>query len=451
MQIVILAAGQGKRMHSALPKVLQPLAGKPLLTHVIDTARQLRPSKLCVVIGHGGETVQAALSGSDIVWVKQAEQKGTAHAVMQALPYLEDHSPVLVLYGDVPLIRVETLKQLIVSSENGLAVLTAQAKNPQGYGRIVRNHEGRFTRITEEKDATDIEKNITEINTGILIAPTASLRHWLSRIENHNAQGEYYLTDIVGLATAEGVVVKSFCVEDFHQTEGVNNKRQLAQLERTYQLQQAQTLMDHGVTVLDPARIDIRGSLSCGTDVEIDINCIFEGTVTLEKNVKIGAHCVLRNTHVGAGTRIAPFSHLEDTEIGQNCLIGPYARTRPGTRLENEVHVGNFVEIKNSTLGRKSKANHLTYLGDADIGARVNIGAGTITCNYDGVNKFRTTIEDDAFIGSDTQLIAPVRVGQGATLGAGTTLTKDAPAQQLTVSRAKQVSLANWVRPTKQK
>ncbi len=449
MQIVILAAGQGKRMHSALPKVLQPLAGAPLLAHVLRSAQALQPRLCCVVIGHGGQAVQAAFSDQTLCFATQTEQKGTGHAVQQALPQLNEAEPTLVLYGDVPLIKAKTLQRLIDIAQGGLAVLTAKTSMPTGYGRIVRNSAGDLLRIVEEKDASPQERAITEVNTGILVAPTSQLKNWLGRLNNNNAQGEYYLTDIIGLAVQDGLAVQSLCVEDFNETLGVNNKMQLAQIERLFQAEQAQALMAAGVTLIDPARIDIRGSLECGKDVSIDLNCIFEGHVRLKDNVQIGANCVLRNVTIESGTCVAPFSHLESSNIGENCVIGPYARTRPGTTLKNGVHVGNFVEIKNSTIGTQSKANHLSYIGDSDVGARVNIGAGTITCNYDGVNKHKTIIEDDAFIGSDTQLIAPVRVGQGATIGAGTTLAKDAPAQQLTVSRAKQISLQGWSRPVK--
>ncbi|THF60205.1 bifunctional UDP-N-acetylglucosamine diphosphorylase/glucosamine-1-phosphate N-acetyltransferase GlmU [Pseudothauera rhizosphaerae] len=452
MEVVVLAAGQGKRMRSALPKVLQPLAGRPLLAHVLDTARRLQPACICVVHGHGGEAVRERFPDADLAWALQAEQHGTGHAVLQALPRLSDDERALVLYGDVPLIGAATLQRLAAAAgDSRLALLTVELDDPAGYGRILRDGAGRVLRIVEEKDASPDERRVREINTGILVAPVARLRDWLSRIGNDNAQGEYYLTDIIGLAVADGVEVVTESPDAVWETLGVNSKPQLAELERIHQRNIAQRLMDEGVTLIDPVRIDVRGELVCGRDVEIDVNCVFEGRVELADGVRVGAHCVLRDAVIGAGSRIAPFSHVEATRTGESCVIGPYARTRPGTELGTDVHLGNFVEVKNSRIADHSKANHLAYVGDAEIGSRVNIGAGTITCNYDGANKHLTVIEDDAFIGSDTQLVAPVRVGRGATLGAGTTLTKDAPAGQLTVSRARQVSLAGWQRPVKNK
>jgi bifunctional UDP-N-acetylglucosamine pyrophosphorylase/glucosamine-1-phosphate N-acetyltransferase len=455
LNVVILAAGQGKRMHSDLPKVLHPLAGKALLGHVIDTARKLGAARICVVYGHGGERVREALDAPDLNWARQEPQLGTGHAVLQAMPATVASAPTLVLYGDVPLTRVATLQRLVAAAGNdSLALLTAHVDNPQGYGRIVRN-DGLVTRIVEEKDADDAEKAIREINTGILVAPAAALARWLPALGNRNAlgngQGEYYLTDIVALAVAEGMPVVTAHPDAAWETEGVNSKVQLAALERVHQRNVAGALMEAGVTLADPARIDVRGELVCGRDVGIDVNCVFEGRVELADKVVIGANCVLKNCRIGSGARIAPFCHIEDAVVGADSVVGPYARLRPGTELGREVHVGNFVEVKNSSIADHSKANHLAYLGDATIGSRVNVGAGTITCNYDGANKFRTVIEDDAFIGSDTQLVAPVTVGRGATLGAGTTLTRDAPAEQLTVSRAKQVSIPGWKRPLKKK
>ncbi|GHU10630.1 bifunctional protein GlmU [Betaproteobacteria bacterium] len=457
MEVVILAAGMGKRMRSALPKVLQPLAGRPLLAHVLASVRALGAGRICVVYGHGGETVRARLDAPDLVWAEQSPQLGTGHAVQQALPQLSDGEQALVLYGDVPLIGVPTLTRLSAAAGCGLqsqlaklALLTVELDDPTGYGRILRDASGRVTRIVEEKDATPAERRVREVNTGILSAPVARLRDWLGRIGNHNAQGEYYLTDIIALAVADGVEIVTVSPATVAETLGVNSKAQLASLERVYQARIADQLLDKGVTLIDPARLDVRGELVCGRDVEIDVNCVFEGRVELGDGVSIGANCVLRDVHLGAGTRVAPFSHLDSTRTGEACAIGPYARTRPGTVLGNGVHVGNFVEIKNSKVADQSKANHLAYVGDADVGERVNIGAGTITCNYDGVNKFRTVIEDDAFIGSDTQLVAPVRVGRGATLGAGTTLTRDAPPDALTVSRSPLQSIARWRRPVKQ-
>ena len=452
MEVVVLAAGQGKRMRSVLPKVLQPIAGKPMLAHVLDTVRAVEVRKICVVYGHGGELVRERLDAPDLAWARQEPQLGTGHAVMQALPHLNDAEMALVLYGDVPLIGVRTLRRLEqAAGRERVALLTVNLDEPTGYGRIIRDEAGRVRRIVEEKDASGDERRVREVNTGVLVAPVALLRDWLGRLTNDNAQGEYYLTDIIGMAVDGGIEVVTEQPDHLAETLGVNNKAQLAELERSHQRAIAQRLMEEGATLIDPARIDVRGELVCGRDVEIDVNCVFEGRVTLADGVRIGTNCVIRNARIGAGSRIAPFSHIEDTEMGEVCVIGPYARTRPGTVLADDVHLGNFVEVKNSRIEAHSKANHLAYVGDADVGQRVNIGAGTITCNYDGANKFRTVIEDDVFIGSDTQLVAPVTVGRGATLGAGTTLSKDAPAGQLTVSRAKQISIPGWKRPVKQK
>ena len=451
MNVVILAAGMGKRMQSALPKVLHPLAGKSLLSHVIDTARALSPSTLCVIYGHGGEAVPETVNAPDIAFAKQEPQLGTGHAVMQAVPHLDDHVPTLVLYGDVPLTTAHSLQQLLDSAgQEKLAILTVELQDPTGYGRIVRQH-GEIARIVEQKDATETERAIREVNTGIMVAPTAYLKRWLTTLSNDNAQGEYYLTDIVARAVADGVPVVSAQPSAIWETLGVNSKVQLAELERIHQNNIAKKLLEDGVTLLDPARLDVRGTLSCGRDVTIDVNCVFEGRVELEDGVTIGAHCVIRNARIAKGAQIKPFCHIEDAMVGAQSQIGPYARLRPGTELAEDVHIGNFVEVKNSQIAAHSKANHLAYVGDATVGSRVNIGAGTITCNYDGANKFRTIIEDDAFIGSDTQLVAPVRVGKGATLGAGTTLTKDAPEGKLTVSRARQVTIDGWTRPVKLK
>ena len=451
MNVVILAAGMGKRMQSTLPKVLHPLAGKPLLSHVIDTARTLSPASLCVIYGHGGDAVPQATAGDDIVFARQEPQLGTGHAVMQALPHLRDEVPTLVLYGDVPLTTSDSLRKLLDSAgADKLAILTIELDDPAGYGRILRR-DGDIVGIVEQKDATPEQRAIREVNTGILVAPTPQLKKWLNGLSNDNAQREYYLTDIVASAVADGVPVVSAKPAAVWETLGVNSKVQLAELERIHQRNIADALLEQGVTLADPARIDVRGTLVCGRDVSIDVNCVFEGRVELEDGVQIGAHCVVRNARVGRGARIQPFCHIEDASVGSASIIGPYARLRPGTELGEDVHIGNFVEVKNSKVAAHSKANHLAYVGDADVGSRVNIGAGTITCNYDGANKFRTVIEDDAFIGSDTQLVAPVRVGRGATLGAGTTLTKDAPEGKLTVSRAKQVTIEGWTRPVKVK
>lgn len=455
MNVVILAAGMGKRMQSALPKVLHPLAGKPLLRHVIDTARGLSPQKLCVIYGHGGAAVPemaatvAESTGSTIDTALQEPQQGTGHAVMQAVPQLDDDQPTIVLYGDVPLTTVATLRRLVeAAGSDKLGILTVEQANPFGLGRIVRE-DGKIVRIVEEKDATEAERAIKEINSGIMAIPTRHLKKWLAALSNNNAQGEYYLTDIVAQAVADGVPVVSSQPSGEWEVAGVNSKVQLAELERRHQLNIAHALLERGVTLMDPARIDVRGELICGRDVTIDVGCVFEGRVELADGVRIGAHCVLVDATVGAGANIKPFSHIDDATIGAASQIGPYARLRPGTTLGEDVHIGNFVEVKNSTVAAHSKANHLAYVGDATIGLRVNIGAGVITCNYDGANKFRTVIEDDVFVGSDTQLIAPVTVGKGATLAAGTTLTKDAPAGKLTISRSKQVTIENWKRPVK--
>ena len=449
MNIVILAAGQGKRMYSKLPKVLHPLAGKALAQHVIDTARGLQPQKLVVVYGHGGDVVRQTLSAPDIHWAEQAQQLGTGHAVAQALPQLTESDVTLVLYGDVPLTQAETLKRLLLAAKDGLAILTVNLADPSGYGRIVRNAAGAVQCIVEEKDANAEQTQICEVNTGIMAMPTARLREWLGMLRNDNAQGEYYLTDIVALAVAEGLPIKTAQPLGEWEVLGVNSKVQLAELERQHQRNLAKQLLVAGVRLADPERIDIRGQLSHGQDVAIDVGCVFEGQVHLADAVEVGPYCVLKNVQVGAGTRIAAFCHFEDAVIGPDGVLGPYARLRPGTELGPEVHIGNFVEVKKSKIAANSKANHLAYIGDAEIGERVNVGAGTITCNYDGVNKHKTIIEDDVFIGSDTQLVAPVTVGKGATLGAGTTLTKNAPPETLTVSRTKQLSLASWERPKK--
>ncbi|MEW6314209.1 MAG: bifunctional UDP-N-acetylglucosamine diphosphorylase/glucosamine-1-phosphate N-acetyltransferase GlmU [Pseudomonadota bacterium] len=450
MNVVILAAGKGTRMHSDLPKVLHSLAGRPLLQHVVEAARALQPARICVVYGHGGEAVPQALAAPDLVFVKQEPQLGTGHALMQALPHLGDDGVTLVLYGDVPLTRAATLQHLLKIDGGCMALLTVMLDDPAGYGRIVRDGKGRVARIVEHKDATEAERAIREINTGIMTLSTHHLHGWLERLENRNAQGEYYLTDVIAMAVADGVEVVTVHPEHAWETLGVNSKAQLAELERLYQREAAHRLLAQGVTLLDPSRIDVRGELHCGRDVSIDVNCVFSGKVSLGNGVQIGANCVLHNVTVGKGTRIAPFSHIEDAAIGTDCRVGPYARIRPGTRLADEAHIGNFVEVKNSVIGQGSKANHLSYVGDAEVGANVNIGAGTITCNYDGANKHKTVIEDDVFIGSDTQLVAPVTVGKGATIGAGSTVTKDAPAGELTLSRVRQLTVPGWQRPKKQ-
>ena len=450
LSIVILAAGKGTRMKSELPKVLHPLAGKPLIGHVLAAAETLGPDRVCVVYGHGGDALPKAIGGDHIAWALQDPQLGTGHAVAQAMPHVIPDGHVLILYGDVPLTRPETLQEMrMIAREGAIALLTVHLDNPAGYGRIVRNARGQVERIVEHKDASAEELAIHEVNTGILCLPAAKLQGWLSRLGNDNAQGEYYLTDVIGMAAAEGErVLPCHPMADW-EVLGVNSRAQLAELERRHQRNLAEALMAAGVTLIDPDRIDVRGELTCARDVQIDLNCIFEGRVLIGENVKVGAHCVIKDADIGPGVEIKPFSHIEGAKIGAGAIVGPFARLRPGTELDEAVHVGNFVELKNAQVGFNSKINHLSYVGDATVGRKVNIGAGTITCNYDGANKHRTVIEDEAFIGSDTQLVAPVTVGKGATLGAGTTLTKDAPAGELTLSRAKQLTLPGWKRPVK--
>ncbi len=450
LNIVILAAGKGTRMYSARPKVLHALAGKPLLQHALDSAMALAPRQICVVYGHGGERVPQAMAGYPAQFVLQEPQLGTGHAVQQALPHLHDGSQTLVLYGDVPLIQHATLHQMQQAGA-GLVLLTVELVNPTGYGRIVRNGDGDVQAIVEEKDATPEQREITEVNTGILLAPTQQLRQWLGRLQNNNAQREYYLTDIVAMAVAEGVPVHTVQPAHSWEVEGVNSKLQLAQLERTWQQVQAARLLAQGVTLADPARIDVRGKLDCGQDVEIDIGCIFEGEVHLGDGVQVGAYSVLKNVHIAAGARIEPYSHIDQAEIGAGARVGPFSRIRPGTKLGAEVHIGNFVEIKNSQIAEGSKANHLAYVGDATVGSHVNIGAGAITANYDGANKHRSEIGDEASIGSNCVLVAPIAVGKGATIGAGSVVTRQAPAGELTVARARAVTIPGWKRPQKAK
>lgn len=475
LNIVILAAGKGTRMHSNIPKVLHLLAGKPLLQHVINSAKLLNPVKIIVVYGYGGEAVPQAFTHENITWVEQSEQLGTGHAVQQALPYLDDDAITLILLGDVPLLSADSCKKLLEKTDE-LGLLTFIKPDPAGYGRIIRNNEGDVTAIIEHKDATNSQREIKEVNTGIISVDNKHLTAWLKQLSNDNAQGEYYLTDIVAMASCDDKIAmreiaddesstdgwadlsnKSYRIateiaEDEASVTGVNSKQDLALMERIYQRRYADSLMQAGVTLNDPARLDVRGTLTCGRDVEIDVNCVFEGDVTLADFVKIGANCVIKNALISAGTQIAPFTHIEDTQIGENSRIGPYARLRPGTALAAQTHIGNFVELKNAQVDAGSKINHLSYVGDSTVGKNVNIGAGTITCNYDGANKFRTVIEDDAFIGSDSQLVAPVTIGRGATIAAGSTITRDAPAEQLTFCRAKdQKSIAGWKRPVKLK
>ena len=449
MNIVILAAGMGKRMNSDLPKVLHPLAGKSLLGHVVDTARTLDPQRLVVVYGHGGEQVQAAFAGqTDVQWALQSPQLGTGHAVAQAVPMLVDDVPMLILYGDVPLVKASTLQRLAEAAQGGkLALLSQHVADPTGYGRVVRDAAGNVSRIVEQKDADAETLKINEINTGILVCPTGPLKRWLTALKNDNAQGEYYLTDVIAAAVADGTGVVTAHPDAEWETLGVNSKTQLAFLERRHQRNLADRLTDSGVMLADPDRIDIRGTLECGRDVFIDVGCVFEGTVRLGKGVKIGPNCVLKDCTLADGTQVQAMSVIDSAEVGAQGRIGPFARLRPGTKLGEDSHIGNFVELKNASTGTGSKINHLSYVGDAEIGSRVNIGAGTITCNYDGVNKHKTIIEDDVFVGSDSQLVAPVTVRRGATLAAGTTLTREAPADSLTLSRVPQTTKSDWKRP----
>jgi len=448
LTVVVLAAGKGTRMRSALPKVLHPLAGRPLLAHVLETARALEAARTIVVYGHGGEAVPERFRDSGALFALQDPQRGTGHAVMQAVPHLPTDGTTLVLYGDVPLIRPTTLRALL-EDDDSLRLLTALLPDPTGYGRIIRDDNGEVVRIVEERDATPEQRRITEINTGVLSAPNRQLRDWLSRLTDHNAQGEYYLTDIIGLAIAGGTRVRTVAARDPGEIQGVNSREQLAQLERRLQLEIARALMAAGATLADPSRLDVRGHLECAPDVFIDVGCVFEGQVKLGEGARVGPHCVIRDCDIGARTVIAPFTHLHGARIASDCSVGPFARLRPGAQLADHAHVGNFVEMKNAMLGEGSKANHLTYLGDAVIGKKVNVGAGTITCNYDGANKYQTIIEDEAFIGSDTALVAPVTVGKGATIGAGSVITENAPPGELTLARGRQVTIAGWKRPQK--
>jgi len=450
LSIVILAAGQGSRMKSNLPKVLHQLADKTLLGHVLQTSKTLNPDKTCVVIGHGAQKVQQTFADSGLEWVQQTEQKGTGHAVQQALPKLNDDDTVLILYGDVPLTRQQTLQNLIdVVDDKTVGLLTVTLDDASGYGRIVRDAQGEVAGIVEHKDASPEQQQICEVNTGILAINAAHLKSLLQSINCDNAQGEYYLTDIFALARAQGLAITTTSPAAEHEVVGVNNRRQLAELERIHQREIADELMDQGVTLRDPARLDVRGSLQVGRDVMIDINCVFEGEVTLADGVQVGANCVIRNCKIGTGTVIKENSVLDQSEVASECVIGPFARLRPNTQLATDVHVGNFVELKNSIVAPHSKINHLSYVGDSDIGSRVNIGAGTITCNYDGANKHRTVIGDDVFVGSDTQLVAPVTVERGVTIGAGTTVTENIEAGKLVISRVKQKVIGGWQRPQK--
>jgi bifunctional UDP-N-acetylglucosamine pyrophosphorylase/glucosamine-1-phosphate N-acetyltransferase len=449
LSILILAAGVGKRMNSKLPKVLQPLGGCSLLEHVVATAATLPDARTHVVYGHGGEQVKQRLEHLDVTWVYQAEQLGTGHAVAQALPDVSRDDVVLVLYGDVPLVEPETMAALVRAAEGGaLALLTTRLAEPGGYGRVVRDDAGAIVRVVEDRDADGAERAIDEVNTGLMAAPAAAMRGWIERLGNDNAQGEYYLTDIIAMAVADGIAVAG-AEAPADEVLGVNDRIQLSVAEAALRRRHAEGLMRAGATLRDPTRIDVRGDLECGRDVIIDIGCIFEGTVRLGDGVHVESHCVIRDADIGAGSVILSHSLVEGANVGADCRIGPFARLRPEARLAEAVHVGNFVEVKKSDIGRGSKANHLTYIGDATIGSGVNIGAGTITCNYDGVAKHRTVIYDDVFVGSDTQFVAPVEVGAGATVGAGSTITKDVPANELALSRARQTTIKGWQRPKK--
>ncbi len=449
LEIVILAAGQGTRMRSALPKVLHPVAGKPMLGHVIDTARALQPQRIHVVIGHGAEAVRERLAADDLNFVLQEQQLGTGHAVAQALPFIRAEQ-VLVLYGDVPLIEAPTLERLLAhAGPEQLALLTVELADPTGYGRIIRDAEGRVTAIVEQKDANAEQRAIHEGNTGILAMPGARMAEWMGRLSNSNAQGEYYLTDVIAMAVADGLGVATAQPEDAMEVQGANDRRQLAELERHYQQRAARRLMAQGVTLLDPARFDVRGEVTVGRDVVIDINVILEGRVVIEDGVEIGPNCVIRNSTLRRGAIVKANSHLDGAELGAGADCGPFARLRPGSVLGAGAHVGNFVELKNAVMGEGAKAGHLAYLGDAEIGAQSNIGAGTITCNYDGANKHRTTIGEDAFIGTNNSLVAPLTIGDGATTAAGSVITSEVPASTLAVGRARQRNIDGWQRPVK--
>ena len=449
LSVIILAAGQGKRMRSRRPKVLQPLAGRPLLSHVLETAGRLEADDVCVVYGHGGDTVPAAFPGPGVRWVLQAEQLGTGHAVQQAMPNTPRGNRVLILYGDVPLLTAATLHRLLdATPATGVAVLTVDLEDPTGYGRILREAGG-VTGIVEQKDATSAQTAIREINTGVMVGPADKLRIWLDNLDNDNAQGEYYLTDVVAMAVAEGLPVGGVKADNWMEVMGINDKKQLAEAERALQARLVDELMAQGVGFADPARVDIRGTLTCGSDMFIDVNAVFEGDVTLGDGVTIESNNLIRDSRIGAGTVIHSNCHIEQSTTGEDCEIGPFARMRPGAALANRVKLGNFVEVKKSTIADGSKVNHLTYIGDTEIGTGVNVGAGTITCNYDGANKHKTTIGDGAFIGSGVNLVAPVVVGKGATIGAGSTITKAAPDDKLTLERSKQVTVEHWQKPTK--
>ena len=448
LAVITLAAGKGSRMKSDLPKVLHTLAGQPMLGHVLEAAEALSGAEQHVVIGHGSEQVKAAFADRPIQWAEQLEQKGTGHAVAQAMPAVADDAMVLVLYGDVPLIRTETLEQMVaIATQGQLALLTVVLEDPTGYGRIVRDDQGAVQAIVEHKDASDAQRAIREVNTGIMAMPGQLLKRWLPALSADNAQGEYYLTDVIAMSVADGVAVEALQAKDEAEVEGVNDRRQLARLERIYQARLADDLLVQGVSLADPARLDIRGSLTVGRNVFIDVGCVFEGDVTLGDDVTVGPYCVVRNSHIGQGVAIESYCHIEQATVAAKCSLGPYARLRPGAELADGARVGNFCEVKKSQIGAGAKVNHLTYIGDASIGAGANIGAGTITCNYDGVNKFRTEIGEGAFIGSNSSLVAPVTVGAGATVAAGSVITKEVGEQELAVARGKQRNISGWKKP----
>ena len=451
LSVVILAAGKGTRMYSDLPKVLHPIAGKPMVKHVIDTVKHLNARQINLIYGHGANLLKEKLADEPVNWVFQAEQLGTGHAMQQAAPFFADDENIVMLYGDAPLIQQSTLERLIAQKpENGIALLTVKLDNPTGYGRIIREN-GSVVAIVEQKDASAEQLKIQEINTGVMVASGASFKKWLGNLNNNNAQGEYYITDVIAMANEDGFQVQAVQADEFMEVEGVNNRLQLAALERFYQKKQAEKLLLAGVTLIDPSRFDVRGTVEHGKDVSIDVNVILEGNVKLGNNVKIGTGCVLKNVTVGDNVEIKPYSVLEDAVIGEKSAIGPFSRLRPGTQLAEGAHVGNFVEIKNAQVGKGSKVNHLTYVGDAEVGSNVNIGAGVITCNYDGANKFKTIIGDDVFVGSDSQLVAPVEIANGATIGAGSTITKNVAEGELVITRVAQKHIQGWQRPTKKK
>ncbi len=450
LRVVILAAGKGTRMRSDLPKVLHKVANKPMVEHVIDTARSLKPEAINLIYGHGGEQLQKTIQGDDLTWVEQREQLGTGHAVQQVIPYLKDDEKVVILYGDVPLLTESTLIKLLTATQTTeLGLLTMTLDDPNGYGRIVRNTDKQVTGIVEQKDANAEQLAIQEVNTGIMIADGAKLKAWLENLSNDNAQKEYYLTDIVAMAAEQGVTIATAQPDATYEVEGANNRQQLAQLERAFQRRQADELMTQGVTLIDPARFDCRGKLTVGNDVTFDINVVIEGDVTIGNNVTVEPNCVIKDATIGDNTVIRANSHIEGAAVAKNCKVGPFARLRPGAELANEAQVGNFVEMKKSRLGKGSKASHLTYLGDAQVGEYANIGAGTITCNYDGVNKFLTEIGDGAFIGSNSSLVAPVKIGNNATVGAGSVVTREVADEELAVARGKQRNISGWQRPQK--